>query len=76
MKVKRNARSTRPKIRAFSAQVMTVRGDITVDNSPAANAVRVKFASATMRRTVSCCASDSFQGERASTMAASVSGDR
>ncbi|CKY64179.1 Uncharacterised protein [Mycobacterium tuberculosis] len=42
-----------PKISAFSAQVMTVRGDITVDRSPLAKALRVRSARRTILLTVS-----------------------
>ena len=40
------------KISAFWAQAMTVRGDMTVDRSPAMKAVRVKSATVTIWLTV------------------------
>ena len=61
-----------PKISTFSAQLMTVRGDITVERSPAANPTRVIPATATMPPRVSASA----LGTRAETMPTSASGLR
>ena len=44
----RKARPTWPKISEFSAQLITVRGDITVDMSPAMKPPRVRSATDTM----------------------------
>ena len=48
----RKAKPMSPKISAFSAQVMTVRGLITVDRSPLMKALRVRSATRTMCDTV------------------------
>jgi hypothetical protein len=45
-KVTRKAKPMSPKISAFSAQVITVRGLITVEMSPLMKALRVRSASA------------------------------
>ena len=47
-KVSRKAKARSPKMRAFSAQVITVRGDITVEMSPLMKPARVRSASATI----------------------------
>ena len=52
-KVSRKAKPISPKISAFSAQVMTVRGLITVDRSPLMKAERVMSATRTILVTMS-----------------------
>jgi hypothetical protein len=73
---KRKASATSPKICRFSAQVITVRGDISVLRSPAAKPWRVRSAIATMRCARLRPASSASAGTRASTMATSSSAGR
>ncbi len=61
---------------AFSAQVITVRGLITVDTSPLMNPERVSSASATMALTVLRPASLSYDGTFAITISTSASWPR
>ena len=70
-KEKRNAVPTSPNNAWFSAQVITVRGDISVDRSPAAKPLRVRSATATIARTISWPASLFIEGTRACTIAIS-----
>jgi hypothetical protein len=53
MKVSRKAKPTSPKISAFSAQMITVRGLMTVEMSPFMNALRVRSATRTILPTMS-----------------------
>jgi hypothetical protein len=69
----RNASAGSLKISTFSAQVMTVRGDISVDRSPAAKPLRVSSATATIAATSLRPASSASEGTRACTIAISSS---
>ena len=60
----------------FSAQLITVRGDISKDRSPTAKPLRVSPASATMASTLRRPSAVASSGTRASTMAASSAGGR
>ena len=71
-----NATRMLSKIKAFSAHEITVRGDITVEISPARKAARVRPASATILRMFSRPAASANAGTRATTMSISVASGR
>jgi hypothetical protein len=73
---RRNASAGSLKISTFSAQVMTVRGDISVERSPAAKPLRVRSATATIDATSLRPASSASEGTRACTIAISSSAGR
>ena len=77
----RNASAGSSKISMFSAQVITVRGDIKVDRSPASKPLRVRPATATIASTKRVPSppgprSAASDGTRASTIAASSAAGR
>jgi len=72
-KVTRKASAGSRKISQFSAQVITVRGDISVDRSPAAKPLRVSSATVTMAEISLRPLSSFLAGTRASTIAISSS---